>query len=420
MVESTPLNVLDDKLKPSTVLRLVHLDYGGYPCQVQLSRALAARGHETLHLFCPAYVGGKGRVSAEPGDPATFRVEPLLPDEPFERYSPMSRLRHETKFARAFLTRLKAERPDVVIVANVPLLSLWFIARGLRRARVPYVFWQQDVTSHAIDHGARERLGAAGGVIGRGAIALERDVARGAVRMLPLGAAFVPVLAGWGVPGDRVSVVGNWPPLDELPLRPRENEWARKHDLVGRPSVVYAGTLGLKHNPSILLEIAQHLALVAPEARVVVVSEGLGRTWLAENSGGLEQLVLLDFQTYTALPDVLASADVLVAILEPEAGEFSIPSKVLSYLCAGRPIVAVIPRLNAAAQIIDGAAAGVVVSAGDSAGAALAVADLIRSPKRAQQMGAAARGYAEQEFDLAAITDRFENVLKEASVESRA
>ena len=174
MAEIAPLGLTDDTPKPATVLRLVHLDYGGYPCQVQLSRALAARSHEILHLFCPAYVGGKGRVNAEPGDPATFKVEPLLSDEPFERYSPLSRLRHEVKFANSFLKRLKVGLPDVVIVANVPLLSLWLIGRGLRRTRVPYVFWQQDVTSRAIAHGARARLGAAGGGIGRAAIAMSR------------------------------------------------------------------------------------------------------------------------------------------------------------------------------------------------------------------------------------------------------
>ena len=63
--------------------------------------------------------------------------------------------------------------------------------------------------------------------------------------------------------------------------------------------------------------------------------------------------MLLPFQPYEVLPEVLASADVLLAILEPEAGVFSVPSKVLSYHCAGRPILAAIPAENLAARIIE-------------------------------------------------------------------
>ena len=43
---------------------------------------------------------------------------------------------------------------------------------------------------------------------------------------------------------------------------------------------------------------------------------------------------------------MLASADVLVALLETDAGAFSVPSKVLTSLSAGRPILAAIPAVQ--------------------------------------------------------------------------
>ena len=63
---------------------------------------------------------------------------------------------------------------------------------------------------------------------------------------------------------------------------------------------------------------------------------------------------MLPFQPAEDLPSVLSSADVLVALLEPDATKFSIPSKVLSYMAAGRPIVGLMPSDNpAAADITD-------------------------------------------------------------------
>ena len=43
------------------------------------------------------------------------------------------------------------------------------------------------------------------------------------------------------------------------------------------------------------------------------------------------------------LAATLGSADILLGLLEPEATAFSIPSKVLSYMSAGRPIVGLMP-----------------------------------------------------------------------------
>ena len=48
-------------------------------------------------------------------------------------------------------------------------------------------------------------------------------------------------------------------------------------------------------------------------------------------------LTLLPFQPYADLPDVLGSGDILVVLLEQDAGEFSVPSKTLSYLAPVDP-----------------------------------------------------------------------------------
>src|SRR5207248_6252540 len=116
---------------------------------------------------------------------------------------------------------------------------------------------------------------------------------------------------------------------------------------------LYAGTLGLKHDPGLLLELAM-ATRESDDVRVAVVSEGPGRDWLEQQRRrlGLANLVLLDYQPYEALPDVLASADVLLTLLEPAAGRFSVPSKILSNLCAGRAQVAALPSENLAARTI--------------------------------------------------------------------
>jgi glycosyltransferase involved in cell wall biosynthesis len=147
---------------------------------------------------------------------------------------------------------------------------------------------------------------------------------------------------------------------------------------------------------------------------VVVISEGLGADWLAEQQsrGRLSNLALLPYQPYEQLSFSLASADVLVAILEAEAGGFSVPSKVLSYLSAGRPVLAAIPAENLAARLLKRAEAGIVVDPGDSGGMLDSAEKLMNDVAMRQSMACNGLKYARANFAIGPIADRFEAVLR--------
>jgi colanic acid biosynthesis glycosyl transferase WcaI len=395
-------------------VRIVVHDYSGHPGQVHLSRELARRGHQVEHQFCSAYVTGRGATERRADDPATFTVRPVELSKDFARYSPVVRVRQELQYARAASRTIASARPDVVVLSNVPLLSLLLVTTVLRLKRLPYVFWHQDVYSNAIDVIARSRLGAAGAVVGWLAQRAERRVARGAEAVVPISDSFRSQLDAWGVDRAAVTVVPNWAALDEMPQRPKDNPWSRAQGLATSPVLLYAGTLGLKHDPALLADLA---AGVPDGATVVVVSEGRGRTWLegAKAERGLSDLRLLDYQPYDELPDVLASADVLIVVLESDASRYSVPSKVLNYLCAGRAVLAVLPEDNGVAQTLRQAGAGVVVAPGDAAAAVAEALRLLADPRECAERGHAGRAYAERTFDVVAVGEVFERVLRTAA-----
>lgn len=73
-------------------LRIVVHDYSGHPFQVELSRALARRGHDVLHLHSAGFQTPKGPLANDSGDPPTFAVEGIDLGEPFRKYSYVRRL----------------------------------------------------------------------------------------------------------------------------------------------------------------------------------------------------------------------------------------------------------------------------------------------------------------------------------------
>jgi colanic acid biosynthesis glycosyl transferase WcaI len=398
---------------PTSGWRIVVHDYSGHPGQAQLSRALADRGHRVVHQHCPSYVTGKGAVDRLPGDPETLTFEPCPMGETFNRYSFLRRAIQEFRYGIDVGRRIERAAPDAVIVSNVPLLAHAILTLRFRRQRIPMVFWQQDIYSAAIGTAARQKLPLLGGLIAWTAQAIERAIARSSVAVVAISTTFLDKLTVWGV-AEKTTVVPNWAPIVELPVCARHNAWSDRMGLSARQTVLYSGTLGLKHDPSILASIAIRMKATAPEARLVVVSEGRGRQWLEDwkNDVGADNLLLLDFQSYQDLPAMLASADVLLAVLEPDASKYSVPSKVLTYLCSQRPIVAVIPPDNSVAEIITTSNAGLVVDPSHRDGVADRVLELLGDEEGRAEMGRAGRRYAERAFDADQAAQQFEEILR--------
>src|SRR5204863_5869685 len=159
---------------------------------------------------------------------------------------------------------------------------------------------------------------------------------------------FLPLLRSWGIAEDRTTVVENWAPLDQVRPGIKPNWWSEKNGLSDIPVLLYSGTLGRKHDPELLLKLAKGLQ----HAIVLVISEGAGTAWLKRHATAIPNLHLLPFQPEEALSDVFATADMVLVTLQEDAGEFSVPSKVLTYMAAGRPILASMPANNLAARTI--------------------------------------------------------------------
>ncbi len=392
--------------------RIVVHDYSGHPGQAQLSRALAGRGYPVVHQHCPSYATGKGSLEREPGDPETLEFEACPMDGTFAKYSLVTRIRQELDYGRRAGRLISQRDPAVAVVSNVPLLAHFVLARHLRRREVPMVFWHQDIYSEAIGNAARRRLPLVGELVARLADRLERNIARQSAAIVAISPTFLDRLEEWGV-SDKATVVPNWAPIEELPTRPANNQWSRRMGLTDSPVVLYSGTLGLKHDPSILALISEQLRISHPSAKVVVVSQGKGRDWLEtwKRENLADNLVLMDFQRYEDLPDVMASADILVALLEPEASRFSVPSKVLTYLCSKRAIVGVLPPDNSVGEILSQHGAGIVVDPADREHVAGVVARLLNEEQLCRDMARAGRGYAERTFSPDRAADQFIEVF---------
>ena len=409
-------------------MRIYLHDYGRYAFITDLGRALAGRGHTVRLGYSATNLVPQDLLQRRPDDPETFSVDPVAAPPVDKRARSLAglvaRKRSETAYGRAAAEHVAAFGADVVLCANTPLDALGSIMAASRGSGAAFVNWLMDVLSTGARSVLAEKFGRGGDLAGRAFEWREGRLVRAADAVVAITDDFRPLLDRWGVEPERVAVVENWAPIADLPARPKDNAWARAHGLAETPVVLYSGTLGMKHDPALLLHLARRLDKTGA-GRLVVVSEGDGADWLAARQaeggpgGGAGALTLLPFQPFEAFPDVLGTGDVMAAVLEPGASAVSVPSKVLAYLCAGRPTVLSVPANNLAARTVTGAGAGLATPPGDAAAFAAAVLGLLADDGRRDAMGGAGRAYAERAFDLDRVADRFEAVLERAVARRR-
>ena len=392
-------------------MKLFLHEYGGHACTGQLAGQLAEMGLEVTYVWVAGFPGPKGKWASAAAGTARFRPVPIDIDAPFDKDNLLRRGLQQLDYARRVAALLDREKPDVILSANSPIEVQQALLGAARRCGAAFVYWLQDIHSEAIASAIGKRNAALGRAVGSYYRAAERRLIRASDAVVAIAPAFRELLASpkWRVATNHVTVVENWAPLG--PVLAHDNAWAMREMRPGRLRIVYAGTLARKHDPQTLIKLARHV-----DADIWVFSEGSAAAEIARRASMsvLGNLFVRPWLTPEELPTALASADVLCAIIDAEAGAYSVPSKVLSYLAAGRPILGALPYHNLAAKTVLKAGAGLVSAPGDERALTANASALLGDTELRDELGDSGRRNAERTFDISGIARRFAGILDDA------
>jgi glycosyltransferase involved in cell wall biosynthesis len=146
-----------------------------------------------------------------------------------------------------------------------------------------------------------------------------------------------------------------------------------------------------------------------PRIRGLVAGEGRERERLAAlaDGAGVELLGVRD-----DIPDLMLAADAVALTSEAEA----LPMSVLEAMALGRPLVAA--DVGGILEAVADGETGLVVPAGDAAGAGRALVTLAANPEYAAGLGAAARERQRERFDGEAMVDGYLRALERVAAAS--
>jgi len=396
-------------------IKLLLNDFGGYPFPVELAHFLSKTGYDVVHCYCDSLVTTPNAFEKNITSSNTSGIEtiPIRLHAPFNKYSWVKRWSQEREYGHLVSKLIGRIKPSIVLSANTPLDAMTSIQRATSKCGSKHVFWLQDILGLAMKRILSQKLPVVGGVIGQYYIRKEQLLLKKADRVVLISEDFRDTLKNWQIDHQKVDVIENWAPLEKIPVVDRLNSWSAKRGFDDKIVFLYSGTLSMKHDPKILADLAIHIA--GRNGLVLVRSQGMGADWLREAKAkrNIDNLLVEGFGPFNETPIAFGSADVLVGLLEREASEFSVPSKVLAYLCAGRPLLLSMPLENLAAKIVSQHLAGYVVQPSCEA-QFLENADLLLSDANLRrEMGKKARLYAEKTFVIDKIGAKFDKLFKE-------
>lgn len=333
-------NSLGERNDGAEHVSIIVMDWGAYQFTVDFARAISTRPHHQVrHVSCAGVTLPNAGKATSPTDTTT---EFLKLRRPFAKYG-WRRIPSEFELAfRSYRRVMRSEADHVILVNNPPLAQL-AIAVATHRKGALFTHWVQDL--YGIGAQRIAQSGTVARLLAKMVMSAEAWVLRSARSIIAISPHFADYLRNeLKIAGGKILVEPNW--ADPKKISPDARVSTRTVFNTTETVFLYTGTLGLKHDLDILERLAH--SLLQSGGRLVVVTEGDAVRRLES----CKNVYVLPFQTSENHATMLASADVLVVVLNADAGEFSVPSKVNAYLCAGRPILASIPHNNLAAELV--------------------------------------------------------------------
>lgn len=286
-------------------------------------------------------------------------------------------------------------RPDIIIVESHPLFNA-IAGRYLAwRKHCPFIFTVSDLwPESAVQLGVlRNRL------LIKLAAWLEWSSYKRAGLIWALSKGIRDQIIEGGMPSERVLLLTNGADIALFTPMPRtqartELGWENTF------TVLYAGTFGLSHRLSTILEAAACLR-EHPDIHFVFVGDGVDKASLIAQAQerALTNVTFRDAQPHGQMPIVLAASDIcLVPMRKLPLFEGRLPLKMFEIMASARPFVLGVEG-EARQLAVQEAKAAIAVEPENVSALVSAILHLYEHPEETERLGQQGRAFVEKHFD---------------------
>ncbi|HPK32802.1 MAG TPA: ATP-binding cassette domain-containing protein [Ottowia sp.] len=215
------------------------------------------------------------------------------------------------------------------------------------------------------------------------------------------------VLIASGADPAKLSVIPNWVDAEKYErARGRPVPLADPTIIEGKFVALFAGVMGYAQDFQVVIDAAKALK-GDPDVLFLLVGDGPRGAWVRREAALLPNVIVHPFIQGEEYPALLAAADCGLVTLEKSMKTPVVPSKILGYMAAGKPVVGSLNRESEAVAIIEDAGCGFARGVETGEDLAERISRLRRDPELAREMGAAGRECVRRSFSPRACLDAY-------------
>jgi len=388
------------------VIKIIIHDYAGHPFQLELSKQLSNK-FNVYHFYYQNDYGPKANFKNDNKD--RLNIKGIGKTISYNKNKFIDRFFKDLEYGKEVSRYISEIKPDVVISGNCPTLAQEYIVKTCQKNNSKCIIWVQDFYSHAVKLLLKKKLSFFSFPISFLFEYLEKKQLQKANKLIIISNDWEQKLLSWNINNEKIKYIPNWGDIKNIEyLEKKPNSFLDENFLdKDKFRIIYTGTLALKHNPQIIIDIADKNKNI----EVVVIGTGTGFQNLQKMKHISSNIKLLPLQPFEKMNHILNSADALLAILNEEASKFSVPSKILNYLCAGKPIILSAPKENLSTKIINESKSGKSFEPNDLDGINNFLRILLNDKDLKKKYSLNAREYALRNFNIVKISAQFENLI---------
>lgn len=247
-----------------------------------------------------------------------------------------------------FFTILRL-RPDVVTASTFPpVVAGWSASLAAWIVGAKFIYHMQDIHPEISKY--------SGGKIGRG---LPFRLLRWLDNQTLRRASAIVVLSGDMANTLRARAIGDLPVfvINNFLLDSFEHDVAAPSELQktkGKFRVIFAGNLGKYQNLLLLADGIARCFKRHPELELFFLGDGAALSGLKGKWGNHPQVQFAPFLPFSQASGLIAAADVGLVSLAPDIYRAAYPSKMMTYIGLGTPVLALVePKSNLAQEILE-------------------------------------------------------------------
>ncbi len=389
------------------MIKIVIHDYAGHPFQFELSEQLS-KSYEVYHLY---FKNDKGPKANFKRGNKNLIIDGLGEKINYDKKNLIYRFFDDIKYGKIVSERINTIKPDLILSGNCPTLSQHIIMNSAKKNNSKFIIWVQDFYSLAVEILLKKKLSILAFPIYYLFKFLEKKQLKTADKIIIISNDFKETLIKWSIDNNKIFFIPNWGNLKNINYYEHKKlDFLKENNLeIDKFYILYTGTLAMKHDPNLIIKIAKELT----HLNFIIIGFGSGYNYLESNAKLPKNIYLFPIQPFEKIDDILSSADVCLSILNKDASIFSVPSKILNYLCAGKTILLCAPENNLASKIIFESNSGKNFESNDINQITSFLKEINRNEILKKSFSVNARKYAEKNFDIKIISKKFEKIFND-------